>query len=578
MSGFTLLTTPLIINNVTYNDGDYVNISLPMPNLNTISGTPMDGDFANLTGPNYGATFGNQTISLQGSAYKMQYSPAPQTFTYNTYDTSGAQTSYEQTGTGTMSITPKLYQSNDGSSTMLSDATMAPQQAFLITRCKATPSGNVNNGAAIAGTYQQSDSEVQNTTISLSSDTRIILEYQLNNYVALRGVNGQYLHMKSVYTYDDPVMQGVLPNDNVKGVTLTYSSDPSELLSAQWQFYQTSNGSNTNIVLCNRGTGLYLNLQNANMAGQTPIATARYYGTGTVGINVISKYAATYYGNGWTQQAEYWEYVGQPYWRLNATSTSTNASQFTISRVAISTCDASTSPTNTQCLAKSSDPGVYQAIFNYCSQGNLGLCATCSAFFVTAGSAAAVPVNNVCERHPNDMTLCACVNYPPVYWEIIELLRINNTSFLPQCNASACAQGLGTTSWVANLISCISRICIQGLDLSGSNITIGNVNQNCALGSGTAASNTTTPNTNDNTAGNIFGNLLTNFIDFGNAALNYRSKIIGSFTISTILACFLIIAFLYLVLFSSQINIGALREPGVTVLLLFITQLLLFVH
>lgn len=579
MSTQVLLTTPLVINSVTYNDGDYIQLSLPIPASDTVpnyrgivntTNTPAYFD-SNI----YAPVYSNQTqISIIGNSQYHLAASIPQysqSITY--YDTSGAQTNYGATGTGNIQATPQLqYSGADGYAYMGKDAVMAPSQAAYFTETIMSANGSISRGNAMTDTYQSSDNVTNIQAINTLSDVRLVLEYHGDDLVALRSVDGLYLHMKNVYTMSsNSSIKGVVPNIFPQALTVTYSSEPSELPSAQWHFYQSQ--SSTNVILYNRGYQCYLQLQNAGMQPQTNLALTRYSGAGSANINVISKLAATYYGNGWVQNARWISTVMQPYWRLNATSTLSQASSFRATRIPLQGCDVNVSPSSTACISllgsNTGNVTVVPALMQFCSSGDLAFTPNCQTFILNQNESASALVNASCSRHPNNMELCACVNYKPPYYEVIELLRLNNTSFLPQCNASDCATNVGVLAWVSQIISCVSKICIQGINLTGTGVKVNNVNFNCDVGSGTSGSDTTAPISTGATPS--ITDTISKVVEVTNLFLRRSTASMNYFTI---FVSVLIFCFIYLILTTTNININPIGSVGV----FLITFLLFFIR
>ena len=561
MSALTLLTTPLVVNNVTISDGDYIQLQLPMPALSTFTTTGV---------PANNAAIFTSPISVVGTPYSMSANIDDMQFTFKTWSHSNAQTSYSQTGQQTMSTPITRTGGNDGSLSMKNDVVMTPPNGYRYTTRNLYASGSVFRGNVLSETFDNSNGfqVFENTSTAVNRDDRLVVEYHPNNYIAFRTPTGLYLHMKNVYAYTPSPLNNITPNTD-NALTLTYSSEPSELPSAQWQVYS---GSATTIMLFNRGARAFVQLATSKLNAQTEVATAQYYGASQASKTVVSQQAATYYNNDWTQYVQYNTFVGQPYWRLYGTATSTNASKFTINRISVNTCDITTSPMNTSC--NPSVANVFNAQSNFCNGGDKAFTSACKTFLANQQGNVSEEVLTSCARYPNEQSLCACVNYGPAYHEVVELLRINNTSFLPQCNATACATGVGVTAWIAKIVQCVSKICIQGLSLSGSNVNIGNVDFNCSLGSGAEASDTTTP-ANDTSWEGMFTAIFANITQFGIAVQEYAQKAIGALTILSILTCILLLAVVY---FAFALFTGALAPTLPASVFLFAMHLLLFVR
>ncbi|RYF45275.1 MAG: hypothetical protein EOO38_16310, partial [Cytophagaceae bacterium] len=241
----SVLTTPLVINNKTINDGDIITIRAAVPSASSVpAATNYNGDALDV----YQALALNQSyVAIQSTSNYSGNALASITHSENInfFDTTAAQTDYQQTGSTTLSAAPtpdSAFADLDAAASrqMQSDVMMTTPSAVRMTKTTFSATGSISRGSALSNTYR-SDTFTNTAPITTNADVRLVVEYHDSDFVALRNVGGQYLHMKSVYDYTTTSMQGTMPNTLSRNYTVTYSSDPSELPTAQWQFVQSGN-------------------------------------------------------------------------------------------------------------------------------------------------------------------------------------------------------------------------------------------------------------------------------------------------------------------------------------------------
>jgi hypothetical protein len=468
------MKTPFTLNGVTFNDGDYISLSLPQPAGNsTLNSLSTYSDFPNSPAPplpNLGPLY------LSSTQFSVRFKlPPTNSLTYPNY---ASEVSSTQRRDFTSTATPNQFSFTEiarKEGTMVNDAVFTTQKVFRVNaettyNDGSTPS-NVPSGV-VATRYYSVDRPKD--PVNCSTDFRLCLEFHENDYIALRSVNGRYFHLKSCYDAATGSRRSGVPNRNPENLVLTLTTEPSELYSAQWRVYLASNATST-IVLQNRQTGTFLSMA----SGNSSVATVELHSYGEQGFNYLSRPGA-YTDNPQTQKSGWYDLFGQPYNRALTAPTRIGA-EMTIAKIAETTCDASINPMYSLC--KPSDDAVKVGLRARCSSGDMPTTPTCRTFLIGQNDAVADIIESYCGSHPNDRELCGCKNI----WEykgLIDYIGLSNepVGLIPDCNVLACTTNR-TTAWHASSkqVTCQQAVCAQGVSI-GTSINSGlKVNQSCNI-------------------------------------------------------------------------------------------------
>lgn len=574
---YTKLKSPYVVGSQTINDGDYITLGITAP------ATP-DISFSVTSTANYtGQPALSRTVSASGSADKQLYvsttsftgtsaswpQPTLQCNDYIVEPNPGFPYNYKNRGLVTNTITNSptittLSTSNVG----LSDVVAAPQTGTFMSASDWYVDNYPNRGKPREPSKELSTTAASNNALSSNysaidpnSKTAPVLcvELHANDYFALRGTNGKYLHLLPYTEADSTTFSNT--NAIPSNLVLSFSDLPSDLYTAQWSLY-LANSTTRQVVLVNRASNTCLTLgSNLGLTSQqayiynNAVLFNYVYGNGAAGDSEL------YYNNYVRFIAQFWSKFGQYSYRLkgdvalaDVASSATSTCIFTLSLMnPVSVCSLDVNPTNTNC---SSQPNYSKRMISFCQTGDLLSTPVCKTWAINNAVDSANIVAAYCRRYPGDQSLCGCINYDTKYHELIQLLAApsatstRGTSLLPQCNVPECAQYKGTTAWAsASQLSstCITKICIQGITL-GDNAAIGNTTQDCVFGSDSNASNS------DDDGGSSF-DIIALLTPFLSTVSSYLTKLIAYITPLTIMSSLLIafvVLFVCLVFFNME--------------------------
>lgn len=565
---YTKLKSPYVVGSQTINDGDYISLGITAPSTPDIS-------FSITSTANYtGQSSVSRTVSSSGSADKQLYvsttnftgaptgwpQPTLQCHDYIVEPNPGFPYNLNDRGLATNTITNSptittLSTSNVGSS----DVVAAPQTGTFMSASNWFVDNYPNRGKVTDPSKTLTVDAATNTFSSsnysaIDSNNRtppvLCVELHANDYLALRGTNGKYLHLLPYTEADNTTFSNT--NAIPSNLVLSFSDLPSDLYTAQWSLY-LANSTTRQVVLVNRasntcltlGTSLGLASQQAYIYNNAVLFNY-VYGNGAAGNSEL------FYNNYVHFYAQFWSKFGQYSYRLkgdvalaDVASSATNNCVFTLSLMnpVSSVCSLDVNPTNTNC---SSQPNYSKRMISFCQTGDLLSTPVCKTWAINNAVDSANIVAAYCRRYPGDESLCGCINYDTRYHELIQLLAApsatstQGTSLLPQCNVPACAQYKGTSAWAsASQLSstCITKICIQGITL-GDNAAIGNTTQDCVFGSDSNASNS------DDTGSSGF-DLIALITPILSTVSSYLTKLIAYITPLSIMSS-LLIAFVVL--------------------------------
>lgn len=314
-----------------------------------------------------------------------------------------------------------------------------------------------------------------------------------DTYLLLRGDNtSDYLHMLP--------LQNINSNSNSPKTNLmpAWRSDlKSTAYTAHWIPYSIQNSSS--ILFQNRAYGLFLCVDTSSVAPITfyqnnfSFASRRNFYPPSRSGNFDQRNNTIY------QATTYFDMFAQPVYRMRAVNLTealgNQNAQFTVTKWTTddNTADFIKNPIGSAALTQAnltptanvSGLTMSQRINDFCSVGLNGLTDSCIQWAVSQNALAAGWVPNVCARFPNDRTLCGCQNIQQ-YYGIINYIQVatgSQQSWLPYCNASACANQ--SMAWrPPNLnIKCESQTCIQAINAAATNITIKDISFTCAAAS-----------------------------------------------------------------------------------------------
>lgn len=494
----TSVTLPFTINGVTFNDGDYINLFTPQAQI--VNGPPTIGTNYAMNDP---SSLGNLYINSGKYALSIN-APGQKTQSYTTYAVNNAHTDYSSYNIA-LRGNPQVSSQNLGDTTMISDATLAPTMCLYQQRQKLTYVGPYPDRGQV--TPESYDRQNLVANISNNNEYRLCLEFHKDNYIALRSVNGLYLHMMN--TYDLNSTYRSVANKEPANIVATFTNKPSSYFTAQWKVFV---GANNSVQLQNRGSGTFLALG----AGQQSWSNIQYYTAGFGEFNYITKTAATTYDNTYqnAMKGEWWELIMQPYWRLIGNNP-TNGTAFTIFK-GTQSCDPVNNPTNSLCMSSlnnNQDPtsAISNGLQNFCAIGDLPTTTNCQGWIVNQKSNVSALINNYCQANPNDLSLCACVNTWP-FRGLMDYISFstNPVGLIPKCNVTECARNTDSCWHPTNEPSCDQQVCVQGLAIKSVVSSQINVNQNCNF----AGDNTVPDTTPETDPDPTVTNFLTEFLKY----------------------------------------------------------------